>query len=40
MMGLTTFLPVFVQGVMQKSPLIGGFALSVKCFPTSLDSRG
>jgi MFS family permease len=28
MMGLTTFLPVFVQGVMQKSPLIGGFALS------------
>ncbi len=28
MMGLTTFLPVFVQGVMQKSPLVGGFALS------------
>jgi MFS family permease len=28
MIGLTTFLPVFVQGVMQKSPLIGGFALS------------
>ncbi len=28
MMGLTTFLPVFVQGVMQKPPLIGGFALS------------
>ena len=28
MMGLTSFLPVFVQGVMQKSPLIGGFALS------------
>jgi len=29
MIGLTTFLPVFVQGVMQKSPLIAGFALSV-----------
>jgi MFS family permease len=28
MIGITTFLPVFVQGVMQKSPLIGGFALS------------
>src|SRR5271165_502429 len=28
MTGLTTFLPVFVQGVMQKSPLIAGFALS------------
>jgi MFS family permease len=28
MIGLTTFLPVFVQGVMQKSALIGGFALS------------
>jgi MFS family permease len=28
MIGLTTFLPVFVQGVMQRSPLIGGFALS------------
>jgi len=28
MIGLTTFLPVLVQGVMQKSPLIGGFALS------------
>lgn len=28
MMGLTSFLPVFVQGVMQKSALIGGFALS------------
>ena len=28
MIGLTTFLPVFVQGVMQKSPLIAGFALS------------
>ncbi len=28
MMGLTTFLPMFVQGVMQQSPLIGGFALS------------
>src|SRR5258708_31316720 len=28
MMGLTRFLLVFVQGVMQKSPLIGGFALS------------
>ena len=28
MIGLTTFLPVFVQGVMQKSPLVGGFALS------------
>ena len=28
MIGLTTFLPMFVQGVMQKSPLIGGFALS------------
>jgi MFS family permease len=29
MIGLTTFLPVFVQGVMQKSPLIAGFSLSV-----------
>jgi MFS family permease len=28
MIGLTSFLPVFVQGVMQKSPLIAGFALS------------
>ena len=28
MIGLTTFLPVFVQGVMQDSPLIAGFALS------------
>ena len=28
MIGLTTFLPVFVQGVMQKSPLVAGFALS------------
>ena len=28
MIGLTTFLPVFVQGVMQKPPLIAGFALS------------
>jgi hypothetical protein len=28
MIGLTTFLPVFVQGVMQRSPLVGGFALS------------
>jgi MFS family permease len=28
MIGLSTFLPVFVQGVMQKSPLIAGFALS------------
>ncbi len=28
MTGLTTFLPMFVQGVMQKSPLIAGFALS------------
>ena len=28
MMGLTTFLPMFVQGVMQKSPLVGGFTLS------------
>ena len=28
MIGLTTFLPMFVQGVMQKSALIGGFALS------------
>jgi MFS family permease len=28
MIGLTTFLPVFVQGVMGKSPLIAGFALS------------
>ena len=28
MIGLTTFLPMFVQGVMQQSPLIGGFALS------------
>jgi MFS family permease len=26
--GLTTFLPVFVQGVMGKSPLVAGFALS------------
>ena len=26
--GLTTFLPVFVQGVMQKPPLVAGFALS------------
>jgi EmrB/QacA subfamily drug resistance transporter len=29
MMGLTTFLPVFVQGVMRQSPLVAGFALSV-----------
>jgi MFS family permease len=28
MIGLTSFLPVFVQGVMQDSPLIAGFALS------------
>ncbi len=28
MIGLTTFLPVFVQGVMGRSPLIAGFALS------------
>ncbi|HTR12097.1 MAG TPA: MDR family MFS transporter [Roseiarcus sp.] len=28
MIGLTTFLPVFVQGVMGKSPLTAGFALS------------
>jgi MFS family permease len=28
MIGLTTFLPVFVQGVMGESPLIAGFALS------------
>jgi hypothetical protein len=28
MIGLTTFLPVFVQGVMKQSPLIAGFALS------------
>jgi MFS family permease len=28
MIGLTTFLPVFVQGVMRKSPLVAGFALS------------
>jgi MFS family permease len=28
MIGLTTFLPVFVQGVMQMSPLVAGFALS------------
>jgi MFS family permease len=28
MIGLSTFLPVFVQGVMQKSPLVAGFALS------------
>jgi MFS family permease len=28
MIGLTTFLPMFVQGVMQQSALIGGFALS------------
>ena len=26
--GLTTFLPVFVQGVMQRPPLVAGFALS------------
>ncbi len=32
MMGLTTFLPVFVQGVMQQSPLVAGFALSVMIF--------
>jgi MFS family permease len=28
MIGLTTFLPVFVQGVMQRPPLTAGFALS------------
>jgi Na+/melibiose symporter-like transporter len=28
MIGLTTFLPVFVQGVMGRSPLIAGFSLS------------
>jgi hypothetical protein len=28
MIGLSTFLPMFVQGVMQQSPLIAGFALS------------
>jgi MFS family permease len=28
MIGLTTFLPMFVQGVMQMSPLVAGFALS------------
>jgi len=28
MIGLTTFLPVFVQGVMQQSPVVAGFALS------------
>ena len=28
MIGLTTFLPIFVQGVMQRAPLIAGFALS------------
>jgi MFS family permease len=28
MIGLTSFLPVFVQGVMQDSPLVAGFALS------------
>jgi MFS family permease len=28
MIGLTSFLPVFVQGAMQKSPLVAGFALS------------
>jgi MFS family permease len=28
MIGLTTFLPMFVQGVMQNSPLVAGFALS------------
>jgi len=28
MIGLTTFLPVYVQGVMGKSPLVAGFALS------------
>jgi MFS family permease len=28
MIGLSTFLPVFVQGVMQKPPLVAGFALS------------
>ena len=29
MIGLTTFLPVYVQGVMGRSPLTAGFALSV-----------
>jgi EmrB/QacA subfamily drug resistance transporter len=29
MIGLTTFLPVYVQGVMAQSPLTAGFALSV-----------
>ena len=29
MIGLTTFLPVYVQGVMGRSPLVAGFALSV-----------
>ena len=29
MIGLTTFLPVYVQGVMAQSPLVAGFALSV-----------
>ena len=28
MIGLTTFLPMFVQGVMGKSPVVAGFALS------------
>ena len=28
MIGLTTFLPVYVQGVMGKTPLVAGFALS------------
>lgn len=27
--GLTTFLPMFVQGVMQRSPLVAGFALTM-----------
>ena len=28
MIGLTTFLPVYVQGVMRQSALVAGFALS------------
>ncbi len=30
--GLTTFLPMFVQGVMRQSPLVAGFALTMMVF--------
>ena len=42
MIGLTTFLPVFVQGVMGDSPLIAGFALSamVLGWPVGATLRG